>query len=168
MYEPRNSTTDGNRTWTDILLWSIQVADISMEVWGHGNNRLAMGVSFPTGFFDHSLVLGELVTPSQVKRVVDLWSFLKPFGAKLWVTILATVVGTGLVYYMLEHWNKDTDERQLENKPFAAIFLTAVTWTGHFELKPNTNPARIVGSSLSFWALIVSSSYTGKCARIIV
>jgi hypothetical protein len=80
VYPPRDNTTDGNQTWTDILLWSIETYDISMERWAHSIDRMAAGAAFPLGFWDSSAVLGELFQPNQQKRVVQLWSFLQPFG----------------------------------------------------------------------------------------
>jgi hypothetical protein len=80
VYPPRDNTTDGNQTWTDILLWSIATFDISMERWIHSIDRMAAGTSFPLGFADSSAVLGELFQPDQQKQVVQLFSFLKPFG----------------------------------------------------------------------------------------
>jgi hypothetical protein len=80
VYPPRDNVTDGNLTWTDILLWSIETYDISMERWAHSIDRMAAGAAFPLGFWDSSAVLGELFQPDQQKRVVQLWSFLQPFG----------------------------------------------------------------------------------------
>ena len=167
-YEPRNIATDGNKTWTDILLWSIEVFDISMEKWGQSIDRMALGVSFPVGFFDSSLVIGELYQPNQSKPKVDLWSFLKPFAAHLWLTIVATVIVSGLVYWLLEHWNKDADELELDTKPIASIFYTSLAVTGHYEFSPQTHSARLLGFSLTFWALIVSASYTANLASFLV
>lgn len=167
-YEPRNQTTDGDKSWTDILLWAITVADVSMEKWGQSLDRMAAGASFPVGFFDSSLVLGEIYQPGRTTREVDLWSFLAPFGASLWFTIVATVLFSGMVYWLIEHWNKNADARELDAKPIATIFYAAIVFTGHYELKPQTHPARLLGFSVTFWALIVSATYTANLASFLV
>ena len=166
VYEPRNSDVDGNKTWTDILLWSIELFDISMGKWGQSVDRMALGVSFPVGYFDGSLVLGELYQPSQSTRQVDVWSFLKPFGGMLWNTIVLTVIGSGLIYWMIEHWDKE--KRELDTDPLTSVFYAAIAFTGHYELSPRTHPARLLGISLTFWALIVSASYTANLASFLV
>jgi hypothetical protein len=33
-YSPLDSNSDGNKTWTDILLWAVEVFDIAGEKWG--------------------------------------------------------------------------------------------------------------------------------------
>jgi Ligand-gated ion channel len=167
-YLPLDPMTDGNKTWTDILTWAVTTFDISMERWAHTLERLAIPVSFPLSWYDNSVVLGEIVQSSQSKRVVDLWSFLDPFHLTLWLGATLAVAVTGIVYWILEIWNVDADERQLECKPLASIFYAAITFTGHYELRPQTHPARLVGFSFTFWALIVGSSYTANLAGFLV
>jgi len=169
VYEPRNSTTDGDKTWTDILLWATEVVDISMEKWAHTVDRLSEGVAFPVGFFDSSMVLGEVFEPSQNKPVVDLWSFLKPFEANLWGTIVATITFSGMLYWAIERWNRDAEKRDPDNKSFgAAVFYAAMSFTAHFEHEPISHSTRILSFSLTFWALIVASSYTANMASFLV
>ena len=168
VYEPWHESTDGNKTWTDILLWSISVFDISMAKWGHSVDRMALGVSFPAGFFDGSLVLGELYLPSQSTRKLDLWSFLEPFETVLWLMIIATVIFSGLAYWLIEHWNKSAESRELYTQPIASIFYAAIAFTGHYQIAPRTHPARLLSFSLTFCALIVSSSYTANLASFLV
>jgi Ligand-gated ion channel len=167
-YLPLDPMTDGNKTWTDILTWAVTTFDISMGRWAHTLERLAIPVSFPLGWYDNSIVLGEIVQSSQRKRVVDLWSFLDPFHLTLWLGATLAVLVTGIVYWILEIWNVDADERQLECKPLASIFYAAITFTGHNELQPQTHPARLVGFSFTLWALIVGSSYTANLAGFLV
>jgi len=79
VYEPLNSETDVNKTWTDILEWAIYTFDISMEKWGQSVDRVARGVSFPLGFYDSSVILAEIYQPQRTFVAVDIWSFLAPF-----------------------------------------------------------------------------------------
>lgn len=68
---------------------------------------------------------------------------------------------TGLGYFLLERLNTESDERQLEKEPLTAIFLSSITFTNHFEFKPQTHPARLLSFSWTLWALIIASAYTG-------
>jgi len=70
---------------------------------------------------------------------------------------------TGLAYFLLERLNTESDERQLEKEPLTAIFLSSITFTNHFEFKPQTHPARLLSFSWTLWALIIASAYTGTC-----
>lgn len=102
VYSPRNNVTDGGKSWTDILVWGVNTFDISMEKWGQSVDRMALGASFPMGFWDSSAILGEIFQPSQQKRVVQLWSFLQPFESTVWICIAIAIVLTGMVYWVLE------------------------------------------------------------------
>jgi hypothetical protein len=64
--------------------------------------------------------------------------------------------------YLCKFWNKDADERELDGKPAASVFYAAIAFAGHYELRPNSHAARIVGFSFTFWALIVASAYTAN------
>ena len=166
---PLDPVTETNRTWTDILTWATQTFDISMERWAHTVERLAIPVSFPIAWFDNSVVLAEIVQPtSQTKKVFKFWNFLNPFELTVWLTLVCSIAVTGIVYYILELWNHDSDERDLESNLIASIFYAAITFTGHYELRPQTHPARLVGFSFTFWALIVGSAYTANLASFLV
>jgi Ligand-gated ion channel len=168
-YPALDPTVDGNRTWTDILSWATHTFDISMERWAQTIERLAIPTSFPISWYDNSIVLGELVKPSsKSKPVFDVWSFLDPFQLTLWVSLLCCIAITGIVYYILELWNANADEMDLECKPIASIFYAAITFTGHYELRPQTHPARLVGFSFTFWSLIVGAAYTANLASFLV
>jgi Ligand-gated ion channel len=168
-YPPLDPLTDGNKTWTDILTWAIDTFDIAMERWAYTPERLNIPASFPLGWYDNSIVLAELIQKSsQNKTMVNLWSFLDPFHPSLWGGVVLAIIVTGIVYWVLEIWNVDADERQLECKPVASIFYAAITFTGHYELRPQTHPARLVGFSFTFWALIVASSYIANLAGFLV
>lgn len=169
VYEPLDPATDGNKTWTDILEWAVDTFDISMEKWGRSADRLAMGIAFPAGWYDSSITLVERFDEStQYKRVVDLWSFLKPFSSSVWIAICGAIIFSGLLYWGLEKLNTNADSRALDEKPIASIFYAATTFTGHFDFQPNTNAARLFGFSWTFWALVVGSAYTANLASFLV
>lgn len=72
------------------------------------------------------------------------------------------------MYFILERLNVESDERELEQKPITAIFLASLTFTGHFQFCPNTNAARLLSFSWTFWALIITSAYTANMASFLV
>jgi hypothetical protein len=164
-----NPEVDGaDKSWTDILEWGVDTFDISVEKWGHSVGRMSRGISFPTGWYDSSIVFVEHFESNQSKHVVNIWAFLKPFDSTVWLTISGAIVITGLLYWLLEYLDVDADEGGLDEKPLALIFYAATTFTGHFGFQPNTNAARILGFSWTFWALIVASAYTANLASFLV
>jgi hypothetical protein len=169
-YPPLDPLLDGNKTWTDILSWATNTFDISMERWAQTVERLAIPTSFPIAWYDNSVVLGELIQLSSQNKnhVFNVWSFLDPFELTVWLCLLCCIIITGMVYYVLELWNINADELELECKPIASIFYAAITFTGHYELRPQTHPARLVGFSFTFWSLIVGAAYTANLASFLV
>ena len=167
--DPLDPAVDKNKTWGDLLEWEVKTFDLSMDYWARSVGRMAKGIAFPESFYDASIILVEHVDPNaQIKQSVDLWSFLNPFENLVWLAIGLSILFTGLTYWLLERLNGDSDERHIENKPLASIFLSAIMFTGHFEFRPNSNAARIMTFSWSFWAIIVSSAYTANLASFLV
>jgi Ligand-gated ion channel len=163
---PLTSEEDVGKSWTDILLWGVETFDLSMEKWGRSLERVELGVSFPTGWWDSSIVMVERL--HKQKRVVNLWSFLSPFEASVWVTILSTIVVTGLLYWFLEYLDVKADESNLEDRPGHTIFYAALVFVGSLEFRPNTHASRILSWSWTFWAVIVTSAYTANMASFLV
>jgi Ligand-gated ion channel len=166
--DPVDATTDGNMTWSDLLLWELYHFDISADYWGRSTERMGRGVSFPRGWYDGSVILVQSVARNKVDDDVSLWSFLLPFDRWVWFSIIGAIVFTGLMYLVLERLNVDSDERELEAKPLVSIFIASLTFTGHFEFRPNTNAARLLSFSWTFWALIIASAYTANLASFLV
>lgn len=170
MYKPLNSSTDGNQTWTDILVWATDTYDISVEYWSKLASRLNLGVSFPEGWYDSSIILVERVqrrSSSSQKSSFDLWSFLRPFDLYVWLLIAASVILTGLLYWFLEKINSEADARSLDTRPLSSIFLSAIVFTTHFEFRPNTSAAMLLSWSWTFWSLIVAAAYTANLAAFL-
>ena len=169
-HSPLNSTTDGNQTWTDILVWATDTYDISVDYWSKLASRLNMGVSFPEGWYDSSIVLVERVqrrSSSSQKSSFDLWNFLRPFDIYVWLLIAASVIVTGLLYWFLEKINSEADARSLDTRPLSSIFLSAIVFTTHFEFRPNTSAAMLLSWSWTFWSLIVAAAYTANLAAFL-
>lgn len=127
-----NEEQDGNKTYSDLIEWVVNVYDIGADPWGRSSARKAKGISFVEHFYDNSIIL---VTKSRNNSGSRLWSFLKPFDKWVWIMIGMSIFATGFLYTFLEWLDNDADERELENKPLATTFLTAMTFTGHFEFQ---------------------------------
>jgi Ligand-gated ion channel len=165
---PLDPETDGNKTWTDILTWGIEVFDISGEVWGQSIERKALGVSFPTGWYDSSIILVEHVPPNQNKEVVNLWSFLAPFNFSVWISIWVFIALTSVVYSLLEYLDVNAKENDPPCSLSKNFYLASVAFSGHFSFKPTTNATRVLGLSWAFWVVIVVSAYTANMASFMV
>ena len=103
-----------NKTWTDLLLWSTQHYDISADEWFHTNERMKMGITFPEGFVDASIILADNVDDddeSDEKGFSFLWSWTKPFNGAVWAMIVGTAILSGLIYGMLETSHDTLDEQ---------------------------------------------------------
>lgn len=61
-----------NATWTDILLWAIDSFDIGLEKWSKSVERMAMGISYPEGYFQADVIL--VSRSKQAKQEVNLWA----------------------------------------------------------------------------------------------
>ena len=122
-----NEAEDGNKTYTDLLIWSTDTYDISADIWGRSNERKARGVNFVEFFYDNSFILvtKENKSSSDSNRS-GLWSFLRPFSNWVWISIGISIFVTSFLYTFLERLESHADERDLENKPLATAFLTAI------------------------------------------
>lgn len=130
---------------------------------------LFRSTAFPKGWYDGSVILAQSLHKQEEKSQFKTYlSFLLPFHYTVWLLIIAATVFTGLMYFLLERLNVESDERELEHKPVVAIFLASLAFTGHFQFRPNTNAARILSFSWSFWALIITSAYTANMASFLV
>jgi Ligand-gated ion channel len=168
-YSPLDLKTDVNKTWTDILLWAIEVYDISVEVWGRSLSRMSSGISFPAGWYDSSATFAEHIDKSnQIKKVVNIWSFFAPFSYSVWIAILISIFLTGVTYWLLEFMDVDTGEVHIRTRLLQCVYHASLVFTGHFPFRPKSNVAKILSFSWTFWALIVISSYTANMANYLV
>ena len=164
---PIDSEVDGNRTWSDLLEWDVNVYDIAAGKWDRSLDRMSREISFPEGWFDASTIIVESIDNDSSQQF-NFWSFLLPFTWGVWTLIVITVICSGLMYYLLERMNEDADELHLENKPGAAIFYSFITMTGHYEFRPQTTAARLLTFSLTFFALIIVAAYTANLVSFLV
>ena len=93
-------------------------------------------MNFVEFFYDNSFILvtKENKSSSDSNRS-GLWSFLRPFSNWVWISIGISIFVTSFLYTFLERLESHADERDLENKPLATAFLTAMSFTGNFEFQ---------------------------------
>jgi Ligand-gated ion channel len=168
-YSPLDTTIDGNKTWTDILLWAVEVFDIAGEKWGKSLTRISSGVSFPTGWYDSSATLVEHMAESeQEKKIVNIWSFLKPFTYHVWLAIICFILVTGIVNLCLDLLDTKPKVEHLHLWLLTCIYEAAIVFTGHLGVRSNNHSARIMALSWTFWTLIVVSAYTANLASFLL
>jgi len=90
---PLNATIDVNKTWTDVLKWETDHFDIAADYFGKSTARMALGISFPKGWYDGSVILSWSSAKQTAKSPYDkYWSFLKPFDGLVWLAIVAAIL----------------------------------------------------------------------------
>ena len=89
---PLDSSIDGNRTWTDLLLWEAEHFDISADYWGRSTERMALGISFPKGWYDGSVILSWSAANNGSTDDTNLWGFLRPFHWSVWLAVFAAIM----------------------------------------------------------------------------
>lgn len=155
-----------NQTYEELLDWTVWAYDVSAASWLKTIPRMERGVTFPLGWYDGRIVMIGIVEKGNAE--LELWSFLDPFSAGVWIMIGVTIVVSGLVYWFLDWFDSDSDSLELGSRPGQSVFLSALTFTGHFEFRPVSRSAQIFTVSLSFWALIMMSAYTANLASYLV
>lgn len=88
---PLDSAVDGNNTWTDLLKWEVENFDIAADYWGRSTARMALGIAFPKGWYDGSVILSWSSSGNETSDD-KLWSFLRPFDGAVWIAILAAIM----------------------------------------------------------------------------
>ena len=159
---------DKNHTWTDLLEWTTQSYDLSVDWWAASAERMALGIAFPESWYDADIIMVQKKPTDENNRPFNLWAWLTPFDAGVWGLIIATIVFSGLVYSGLEILDHRADKRNLGTDIAETTFLAAVTFTSHFEFHPRTHAARLFTLSLSFWAMLMGAAYTANLASFLV
>lgn len=163
-----------NATTNELLVWTVNAYDFSFSGWDHSIERMQLGVDFPMGFADSSTIL---ITRNSAADDNDFnfFSFLQPFDWTVWVSILVTIIFTGLVYrwvsktYSIGQSTMQPRDENVHGKvPGVNIFYAALTATGHMEFSPVTYGERILVLSLCFWSLVIAATYTANLASVMI
>lgn len=156
----------GNLTFTDLLEWTTNTYDISLDFWTFDFRRLALGVTFPEGWYDSTIIM--VAKTSSSDPPFELWAWTEPFSRDVWLLIIGTVLFSGIMYWALELIDKHSDAQDLEQNLSHNVFLSGVNFTTHFLFQPRTDASRLFTWSLSFWAMVMGAAYTANLASFLV
>ncbi|GLJ11341.1 hypothetical protein SUGI_0153040 [Cryptomeria japonica] len=92
----------------------------------------------------------------------EIWSFMKPFTPAMWFTMLAFIIFTGLVVWMLEHRNNKDFQGKLKKQIATAVWFIFSTLFFSQSERVKSTLGRIVVLIWLFVILIVASSYTAN------
>jgi hypothetical protein len=130
-----DETIDVNKTYTDLLVWSFTTYDIAANVWGKSSGRIAKGANYVEYFYDNSLIIITNITKPDASSPKNIFSFLKPFDTFVWLSVALSIFATGLLYTLILRFESDGDESLRHDMPLTSIFLSAMTFAGHFEFQ---------------------------------
>lgn len=160
-------TPVGGKTYTELLLWTVENYDVSVSWWMNSVKRHSLGISFPESWYDASIIMIGVKNEESGSKF-ETFSFLEPFTNSVWILIIFSIIASGLVYWILELIDDKSDREKLKNSPVESIYLSAAAFTGHFEFQPQTHASRLFTVSLAFWALLVAATYTANLASFLV
>lgn len=92
------------KDWTDLLLWSIEAYDVSVDWWIPNSNRIANGATFIKGWLDASTIIVSRVTSSsdETESEFSFFNWGTPFTSSVWIAIVGTLLITALVSLFVE------------------------------------------------------------------
>ncbi|UJR10906.1 hypothetical protein I4U23_015093 [Adineta vaga] len=120
-------------------------------------------VAFSSTIFDNSL---RIIVRKSVDDQLDLWSFLKPFSSKLWITSFAAIIYAGLIISIIE---RDENEA-LQDRSFISLIAMSMwfsfgTITGFgVDFHVTTAAGRILTIGLYILGLVLVAAYTANLA----
>ncbi|CAB9520482.1 receptor ionotropic, NMDA 1 [Seminavis robusta] len=158
-----------NLTWTELLHWSIENYDISINDWDHSAERMAMGVTYTVPWYDGSLILiDRRKSNNDGTNTINPLNWTKPFEPAVWGMIILTVIISAMVYQLIEYLNGEQEERSLYQWFSDNLYLSAINFSQNFEYAPNSFAGRIFGVSMTLWALVITATYTANLASLFV
>lgn len=152
-----------NKTWTELLQWSIEAYDISADEWFHTSERLKLGIGYPEGIVNVNIIMVDtksddmptLNKENQFPNNIEyLWSWTKPFSTNVWLLIVITAFLSAVIYAILEKSASSSCENESRRPSDNVVADDAVATNIGDPLNTNdsksSNPKRIIhwGSSL--------------------
>ena len=142
-----------NTTFTDLLIWSIDNYDLSVNWWDQTLERLERGATFLRPFLDGSLILIEKQAPPEVDEdSILLFNWLRPFTMEVWWLTIFTIITSGLTFQWIEYLANQRNGRTLWGWFLDNVYLSAINFPQNYEFTPRTAAGRLFGVSISFWA----------------
>ena len=166
-YFIHGSNVPSDKSWTDMLVWIVDYYDVAVWWWFALYSREALGVSFPKGWYDGSIII---IAKQETENYFDTFSpfsWSKPFTPGVWLFLLATMIVTGIVSMRLDPHVREKAETT-KHLLLSNIYSALIVFTGHLDLDPNTHSGQLVSFSLSFFAMLMLSAYTANLASFLV
>ena len=144
-------------TWTPTLIRAVGrdaplPADLIMSFWSRSESRVA-SLSFLSGHVDSSAVLTARMATNPTPSIVEkLTSFLRPFEWPLWLCLIAMIVASGAVDYLLER--KSSPGARLGGCIYE--YVAGTLWGG-FE-SPRSRSSALYQVVVSFLILVTVSA----------
>jgi len=157
-------------SWTDIVSWTTDFYDVTVDWFDNTLERLKLGISFPEGFVRADYILVGVPGDEDEIQKNNYWGWLQPFTTDVWVVIAITIVLSGCIYQLLEQLGNPARYKGRRTKDTLGnnIFLSSLLFTQHFQFQPRTPASRVFAASFSAWALLVSSAYTANLASFFI
>jgi len=163
-----------NQTWTDLLVWSTDNYDLTVDWWAKSLDRMNLGVAFLNQWYDSSIImiskqnLAEEVGSKNEENIV-WFNWMEPFTWEVWLTIVGTIVCSGFVYLIIEWLSNDRRNREPWEWLTDNMYLSSMNATQAYEYgTPRTTAAKIFGVSSGLWGLILTATYTANLASLLV
>ena len=139
----------------DILIGDVTVTAERREI-----------VSFSTSIFDTSF---STIIRKPVSIDVDLFSYMRPFSAKLWIIILLAIVYASFLVYLLERGqNAVLRNRTIVAASAMSIWYSIGTIMGYgVDFQATTASGRLVTIALYMLSLLLVATYTANLASIL-
>mmetsp|Transcript_1628 Transcript_1628/g.3656 ORF Transcript_1628/g.3656 Transcript_1628/m.3656 type:complete len:798 (+) Transcript_1628:99-2492(+) len=167
--KPDDVPADETVTFTDLLLWSTETYDLSCNWWDATLERLELGIAFQTPWFDGSIVMVQKQDDPEVDDdSIEIWNWLRPFDVTVWVVTGLTIVFSGLAYQWIEGLSGHRRGRSYWQWFSDNVYLSAIAFPQNYEFRPRSMGGRIFGVSISFWALVMTATYTANLASLLV
>eukprot|EP00802_Teleaulax_amphioxeia_P007544 Tamp_07551.p1 GENE.Tamp_07551~~Tamp_07551.p1 ORF type:complete len:637 (+),score=109.74 Tamp_07551:145-1911(+) len=167
-----------DKTWNELLIWSADVYDVSVDWWIETPSRKEIGIFFPQGWFDASLVLVAKKQGAKLNVANLLFSWSKPFAPELWFLVLVMFVFAGVVYWVVEDGDLDGDGKDRNKAEFqykfkwqnvlVSILNTALEFAGGKWHTPHTFSGRVFTFGWLFARLLLISAYTANLASTFI
>ena len=163
-----------NYTSTQLLNWTVHHFDVIADWWGETSQRVEMNITFPTGWYDASIIVIGLNDHSKGGKQ-NFFNFLwmRPFSIPVWILLIVTLLISGILCYLIETKFIMPKYRLDEfNRYFTDIsdhiYMSGMVFTEHMNLKTHTYPGHVVSFSLSFFSMLMISTYTANLAGFLV
>jgi len=155
------------RNWDDMLTWTTDVYDLSVDKWIKSTARKGAGIAFAESWFDGSFIFVDK-TEEIVASKIDLGNWLKPFKIRVWMYIVLTIWCSTIIYTLLEFIGGKQNSRSYRTWFSENGYLTSLLFSEKYMFKPATLATRLFTVSLAFWSWILGSSYTANLASLLV